>query len=298
LDNLSRGFRAAVDPSVPFYEGDIADRALIENIAREHSLESCIHFAAYAYVGESVFQPSLYFTNNVERSIKLLDALLGANVPRVVFSSTCATYGEPRRDELDESHPQQPTNPYGWSKFFVERVMEAYDRAHDLKFVALRYFNAAGATDTRGEDHQPETHLIPLALAAARGERANVSIFGGDYPTPDGTAIRDYIHVADLAEAHLLALQYLRNGGASQSINLGNGQGYSVREVIETARRIVGRPIEVVIEPRRAGDPARLVARAAKARTVLGWTPARPELSEMIRSAWDWRQNNPQGYGA
>lgn len=298
LDNLARGFNGAVDPSVTFYQGDIGDHELIGRIAREHEIESCIHFAAFAYVGESVFHPSLYFTNNVERSVKLFDALLAANIKRVVFSSSCATYGEPQQDYLDEAHPQKPTNPYGWSKFFVERVLEAYDRAHELKFVALRYFNAAGATDTRGENHQPETHLIPLVLAAARGEIPFVSIFGGDYPTPDGTAIRDYIHVSDLGEAHIKALDYLRAGGASEFINLGNGLGYSVLEVVDTARRIVSRPIEVKIEPRRAGDPARLVAKAEKAQTVLGWKPAHPELADMIRSAWEWREKNPEGYNS
>jgi UDP-glucose 4-epimerase len=298
LDNLSRGHRAAVAADIPFYEGDAGDRRLVERITREHEIESCIHFAAFAYVGESVAEPARYFENNVEQGIALLDALLKANVKRFVFSSTCATYGEPERVPIDETHPQRPTNPYGWSKYFMERIMETYDRAYGLRFVALRYFNAAGATQERGEDHDPETHLIPNVLSAAAGRLSHVSVFGGDYPTPDGTAIRDYIHVADLASAHILALEYLQAGGRSECINLGNGQGYSVLEVIETARQVTGRKIEMRIEPARPGDPSRLVADAGKARRVLGWKPTRPALAEIIRTAWEWRQAHPQGYAA
>ncbi|HST22706.1 MAG TPA: UDP-glucose 4-epimerase GalE, partial [Blastocatellia bacterium] len=241
LDNLSRGHRAAVAADVPFYEGDIGDRALVRRIAQEHGVQSCIHFAAFAYVGESVNEPALYFENNVAQGIGLLDGLIDSNVRRVVFSSTCATYGEPQRIPIDEAHPQHPTNPYGWSKFFMERILETYDRAYDLRFVALRYFNAAGAFENCGEHHEPETHLIPNVLAAAEGRLPYVSVFGNDYPTQDGTCIRDYIHVADLGDAHIRALNYLQQGSDSTHINLGNGQGYSVLEVIETARRVTGK---------------------------------------------------------
>lgn len=298
LDNLSRGHRAAVHESVPFYQGRVGDRALVERICKEHPVEACIHFAALAYVGESVSEPKLYFENNIEQGIALLDALLHSGVGRFVFSSTCATYGEPVRVPIDEDHPQQPTNPYGWSKLFMEKILEAYGRAYALKFVALRYFNAAGAIPERGEDHSPETHLIPNVFLAALGETPFVSVFGHQYPTPDGTAIRDYIHVADLGAAHLLALEYLRGGGRSEHINLGNGHGYSVMEVIETVRRVTNLEIKIRLEPARSGDPSRLVANAGKARAVLGWEPKHPELEAIIRSAWEWHQSHPAGYGS
>lgn len=296
LDNLFRGHRAAVPPDTPFYEGSIGDRELVARIAREHDLESCIHFAALAYVGESVADPARYFINNVEQGIALLDALLKANVRRMVFSSTCATYGEPQEVPISEEHPQRPTNPYGWSKLMIERIMESYDRAYGLKFVALRYFNAAGATAQCGEDHDPETHLIPNVLEAALGHIPAVSVFGNNYPTPDGTPVRDYIHVSDLGAAHILALNYLRAGGKSECINLGNGQGYSVMEVSETARQVTGRPITIKIEPPRPGDPSRLVANAGKARNLLGWKPVYPDLTSIIRTDWEWRTKHPQGY--
>jgi UDP-glucose 4-epimerase len=298
LDNLSRGHRAAVAADVPFYEGDIGDRALVRRIAQEHGIQSCIHFAAFAYVGESVNEPARYFENNVAQGIELLDGLIESNVRRVVFSSTCATYGEPQRIPIDEAHPQHPTNPYGWSKFFMERILETYDRAYDLRFVALRYFNAAGAFENCGEHHEPETHLIPNVLAAAEGRLPYVSVFGNDYPTQDGTCIRDYIHVADLGDAHIRALNYLQQGSDSTHINLGNGQGYSVLEVIETARRVTGKAIETRVEPQRAGDPSRLIADASKAESVLGWRPAYADLATIIRTAWEWRLAHPQGYNA
>ena len=288
LDNLSRGYRDAVAPEVPFYEGNAGDRELVKRIVREHSVAACIHFAAFAYVGESVAEPALYYENNVEQGIRLLGALLESDVRRFVFSSTCATYGEPQRIPISEEHPQLPTNPYGWSKLFLERIMNDYDRGYGLKFVALRYFNAAGATPARGERHDPETHLIPLVLKAAHGEINHVTVFGNDYPTKDGTCVRDYIHVSDLAEAHALALNYLRAGNPSTAINLGNGQGYSVLEVIEAARTITGREIRVDMQGRRAGDPSHLVADAAKARSVLGWQPQYADLGTMIGSAWEW----------
>jgi UDP-glucose 4-epimerase len=298
LDDLSRGHHGAVDDAAPFYEGRTGDRELVGRICREHSVEACIHFAALAYVGESVSDPKRYFENNVSDGIALLDTLLAAGVRRFVFSSTCATYGEPVRVPIDESHPQAPTNPYGWSKLIMEKILESYDHAYGLKYVALRYFNASGATARRGEHHEPETHLIPNVLFAAMGRLPFVSVFGGDYPTPDGTAIRDYIHVTDLCSAHTLALEHLRRGGESERINLGNGQGYSVTDVIETARRVTGREIETRIEPARAGDPSRLVADASKAHSVLGWQTQYPDLETIIRTAWDWHQAHPEGYGA
>lgn len=288
LDNLSRGHRDAVAPEVPFYEGDIGNRELILRVVQEHEIAACIHFAAFAYVGESVSAPALYYENNVAQGIRLLSALVQAGVRQIVFSSTCATYGEPQRIPIDEQHPQLPTNPYGWSKLFMERIMNDYDRSYGLKFVALRYFNAAGATVARGERHDPETHLIPLVIKAAQGKLDRLTVFGADYPTKDGTCVRDYIHVSDLAQAHALSLDYLRGGNASTAINLGNGKGYSVLEVVEAARAVTGMEIAIEMQDRRAGDPSHLVADAAKAGAVLGWKPQRPELAEIISSAWKW----------
>jgi len=298
LDDLSRGHRAAVDEKVVFYRGRTGDRELVQKICREHEIESCIHFAAFAEVGESVADPKRYFENNVAQGIALLEMLVSAGVRRFVFSSTCATYGEPLRIPLDEEHPQQPANPYGWSKLMMEKVLASYDHAYGFKSVSLRYFNAAGATSRRGEHHAPESHLIPNVLASALGKLPYVSVFGNQYPTPDGTAIRDYIHVSDLCAAHVLALNHLRKGGQSECINLGNGQGYSVIEVIDAARRVTDREIETRIAPARAGDPARLVANAEKARSVLGWQPKYPRLETIVESAWDWHRANPDGYGA
>ena len=298
LDDASRGHAGAVDEGVPFYRGGTGDRGLVARICREHDVEACVHFAALAYVGESVSDPKRYYENNVGQGLALLGALLAAGVRRFVFSSTCATYGEPARVPIDESHTQQPTNPYGWSKLFMEKILESYDNAYGLRHVALRYFNAAGATAKRGEHHEPETHIIPNVLAAAAGRLPFVSVFGGDYPTPDGTAVRDYIHVTDLCTAHTLALEHLRGGRQSERINLGNGRGYSVMEVIETARRVTGREIEARVEPARPGDPSRLVADASKAREVLGWRTQYPELETIIRTAWDWHLSHPEGYGA
>ena len=296
LDNLSRGHRAAVAAEVPFYEGNIGDGELVARIAREHNIDACIHFAAFAYVGESVSQPTLYYENNVAQGIRLLGALIGAGVRRVVFSSTCATYGEPQQIPIDEGHQQVPTNPYGWSKLFMERIMADYDRAYDLKFVALRYFNASGATPGRGEHHEPETHLIPLVLKAAQGEIPHVTVFGSDYRTPDGTCVRDYIHVGDLAEAHALSLEHLRSGNPSTAINLGNGQGYSVLEVVDAAREVTGKTIAVELQGRRPGDPSHLVADSGRARSMLGWQPRHPDLAAIIGSAWEWHEQRPQGY--
>ena len=288
LDNLSRGYRDAVDPAIPFYEGNVGDRELVARIAREHDINACIHFAAFAYVGESVTEPALYYENNVAQGINLLGALVKAGVRQFVFSSTCATYGEPQQIPIDETHPQLPTNPYGWSKLFVERILADYDHAYDLKFVALRYFNASGASPDRGERHEPETHLIPLVLQTAQKKLDHVTVFGDDYPTHDGTCVRDYIHVSDLADAHALALGYLRNEGLSTAINLGNGAGYSVLEVIHAAREITQQDIPMEVEGRRAGDPSHLVADSSKARSVLGWHPQHADLSTIISSAWEW----------
>ena len=296
LDNLSRGHRAAVPGDIPFYEGNIGDRELVARIAREHNVEACIHFAALAYVGDSLAEPARYFENNVEQGIALLGALLEAKVSSVVFSSTCATYGEPQQIPISEKHPQQPANPYGWSKLFMERILASYDLAYGMKFVALRYFNAAGATKELGEDHEPETHLIPNVLSVAQGRLSAVRVFGDCYPTPDGTPIRDYVHVADLGTAHMLALDYLRAGGKSEFINLGSGRGNSVLEVIETARQVTQKPIAIRIEPPRPGDPSRLVADSEKAHSLLGWRPAFPDLAAIIRSDWEWRARHPHGY--
>lgn len=296
LDNLSRGHRRAVSESVPFYQGRTGDRQLVQQIVAEHRIEACIHFAAFAYVGESVADPKMYFANNVEQGVALVDALLTAGVRRFVFSSTCATYGEPIKIPIDEQHPQNPTNPYGWSKLIMEKILASYDVAYGLKYVALRYFNAAGATATHGEHHEYETHLIPNVLFAAIGKLPQVQIFGDKYATPDGTAVRDYIHISDLCSAHHLALDHLRNGGLSECINLGNGHGYSVLEVIKKAKQVTNRKIEARIEAPRPGDPSHLIANAEKARRLFGWEPQLPALETIIASAWEWHQKHPTGY--
>jgi len=288
LDNLSRGHRAAVNENAKFYEGDIGDRALVGQICRENEIEATMHFSALAYVGESVEDPAKYYHNNAVQTIALIDELIAQNVKKFVFSSTCATYGEPQQIPIREIHPQKPENPYGWTKLFVERVMADYDRAYGFKYVALRYFNACGATERRSENHDPETHLIPLILDAAAGKRPHISVFGSDYPTPDGTAIRDYIHVSDLSQAHLLAVDHLQRGGDSEFINLGNGQGFSVLEVIEAAKKVTDRDIPLVMEGRRAGDPSRLVGDSTKARELLGWDPQLTSMEQIISSAWRW----------
>jgi len=289
IDNLSRGYREAVNDNATFYEGDIGDRDLVTRICREQDITAVMHFSAFAYVGESVERPDIYHRNNVIKTASLLDALRVAGVKQFVFSSTCATYGEPVQIPMDESHPQNPTNPYGRTKLMVEHMLADYDRAFGIKYVALRYFNACGATEKRFERHDPETHLIPLILDAASGKREFVSVFGGDYPTPDGTAIRDYIHISDLSQAHRLALNYLQNGGRSDAFNLGNGSGFSVLEVIEAAKRVTGSDVPYKVEPRRPGDPSRLIAKADKAASVLGWKPQHTDLDSIIDSAWKVR---------
>jgi UDP-glucose 4-epimerase len=294
LDDLLRGRSPVLDGNTPFYQGKIGDRELLARIARENKIESCIHFAALIEVGESVIDPAKYFENNVAQGIAFLGALVQAGVRRVVFSSTAAVYGDPEQIPIPEKSLQKPKNPYGWSKFFMERLLESYDQAYGLKFVALRYFNAAGASEKCGERHEPETHLIPNVLFVALGESPAVRVFGKNYPTPDGTPIRDYIHVVDLADAHIRALVHLRGGGASDCLNLGTGRGYSVLEVIEAVRKVTGREIPVQVEPPRAGDSVRLIADPTRAKSVLGWEPAVSDLDSIVRSAWEWRLRNPR----
>ena len=296
VDDLYRGHRSALHPNVPFYEGKTGDRELIGEIAREHKVDSCVHFAALAYVGESTTEPERYYENNVEQGIALLSSLLQTGVRRFVFSSTCATYGDPEEIPIVETMRQWPKSPYGWSKLMLEQILASYDLAHGLKFVALRYFNAAGATEKLGELHEPESHLVPNVLAVASGAKSHLSVFGVDYPTPDGTAIRDYVHVADLAEAHILALDYLKNGGKSEFVNLGTGDGYSVLQVVEAARKLTGHPIPLRKESRRPGDATALVANSTKAKAVLGWKPVHSDIATILNSQWEWRRRNGESF--
>jgi UDP-glucose 4-epimerase len=294
LDNLVYGHPDLVDEvlKVKLIQGDLNDRTLLDQIFATHTIQAVMHFAAYAYVGESVQNPAKYYRNNVVGTLTLLEAMVAADVKKIVFSSTCATYGVPTETPITEDHPQVPINPYGMSKLMVEKILADFDQAHQLKSVIFRYFNAAGA-DPRGllgEDHNPETHLIPLVLMTALGKRPAISVFGTDYPTPDGTCIRDYIHVADLADAHVLGLRYLLDGGDRQVFNLGNGNGFSVREVIEAAKAITGKPIPVQECDRRPGDPPALVGSSAKARETLGWEPQYAAIQDMIAHAWAWHQ--------
>jgi UDP-glucose-4-epimerase GalE len=291
FDNLVYGHEWAVKWG-PLVRGDLADRALLVDVMKRHRVEAVIHFAAYAYVGESVTNPRKYFGNNVVGSLNLLDAMLDAGVRDIVFSSTCATYGEPRAVPIPEDHPQQPVNPYGESKLAVEKMLHWYSQAYDLRYAALRYFNAAGADPDGeiGEDHDPETHLIPLAIDAARGARGPLDVYGTDYPTPDGTAIRDYIHVVDLAEAHVRALERLRTGGVPLQLNLGTGRGHSVREVVAAIGKVAGRPVPFREVGRRPGDPPELVADNRGATEILGWKPRFADLDVIVEHAWRWRQ--------
>ena len=295
-DNLVKGHRAAVHPGAHFVEGDLLDSATLLATLREHEIEAVMHFAAYSLVGESMTNPGKYFRNNVTGSLNLADAMVQAEVRWLVFSSTAAVYGEPRQIPIAEDDPHEPTNAYGASKLAFETLLPWYERAHGLKCIALRYFNAAGASARYGEVHDPESHLIPLVLRVAQGQREFAEIFGADYPTPDGTNVRDYIHVEDLADAHLRALAHLAAGGAPTAYNLGNGRGFSVKEVIETARRVTGHPIPARTGPRRAGDPATLVASSTRIHADLGWTPQTPDLEPIIASAWRWQQAHPLGY--
>jgi UDP-glucose-4-epimerase GalE len=289
LDNLIHGHKAAVRWG-PLIDGDIRDRGLVERAIREYRIEAVVHFAGYAYVGESMRDPGKYFANNMMGSLALLEALQACGVGRIVFSSTCATYGVPESLPIRDEHAQRPINPYGESKLFVERALHWYGVAHGLQSVALRYFNAAGADPDGeiGEDHDPETHLIPLAIGAALGTRAPLQIYGTDYPTPDGTAVRDYVHVTDLADAHVRALDYLDTGGESTALNLGTGRGHSVYEVVAAVERAAKRALPRREAARRPGDPASLVAAPGRSRELLGWAPQRSGLDAVIDTAWRW----------
>ncbi|HEX3142641.1 MAG TPA: UDP-glucose 4-epimerase GalE [Pyrinomonadaceae bacterium] len=294
-DSLIKGHRAAVDARAKFMEADLMNGDALRHALRDNSVEAVIHMAAHSLVGESVEQPAKYFENNVVAGLKLIDAMRECGVKKLVFSSTAATYGEPEKQPIEESDPTEPTNPYGESKLAFERALPWYEKAYGLRYASLRYFNAAGASKQFGEQHDPETHLIPLVLQAANGTRADVQIFGDDYSTRDGTCVRDYIHVIDLARAHILALDIL--GERSAIYNLGcGGDGYTVTEVIETARAVTGREIETRTVKRRAGDPAVLIASSDKIKHELGWSPKFQDLKLIIQSAWDWLQAHPDGY--
>ena len=297
-DNLITGYKQAVPKEAVFYQGDIRDYNFLNNLFKTEKIDAVIHFAAFSLVGESVTNPLKYYENNLYGTKVLLQAMIDNNVDKIVFSSTAATYGEPENIPILESDRTCPTNPYGETKLAMEKMMKWSANAYQLRYVSLRYFNACGShkSGKLGEAHNPESHLIPLVLQVPNGKRESVSIYGTDYDTPDGTCIRDYIHVTDLAEAHILAVEYLMKGGESNVFNLGNGVGYSVREVIETARKVTGHPIPAVEIPRRAGDPARLVASGEKAKTVLGWEPKITSLEDIIRSAWVWHSTHPNGY--
>jgi UDP-glucose 4-epimerase len=297
-DNLCRGHRDAVPAEAELVIGDVGDRSSLDAVFGRQQFEAVMHFAAWIEAGESMRDPARFFRNNTANALTLLEAMQAHGVSKFVFSSTAALFGNPERTPIAENDTLRPTNAYGESKLLVEQMLNWFHRIHGLSVARLRYFNAAGATPERGEAHSPESHLIPLVLQVAAGKRASISIFGNDYPTPDGTCVRDYIHIHDLASAHLLALDALAASKepALLTYNLGNGKGFSVREVIDTARRITGHPIPVIETPRREGDPAVLVASSDKIRRELGWTPKYPSLESMIQSAWDWSQRNPEGY--
>jgi UDP-glucose 4-epimerase len=294
LDNLVYGHRDLVEQvlQVELVVGDTGDRPLLDNLFASHDIDAVMHFSAYAYVGESVADPAKYYRNNVIGTLTLLEAMLAASIKKFVFSSTCATYGVPSVVPITEDHPQDPINPYGATKLMVERILSDFAEPYNFKSVRFRYFNAAGADPSGllGEDHNPETHLIPLVLLAALGKRESISIFGTDYPTPDGTCVRDYIHVSDLADAHVLGLEYLLKGGDSEVFNLGNGNGFSVREVIETAEQVTGKEISVVECLRRPGDPPALIGSGEKASKILGWQPQYSSLKDILTHAWQWHQ--------
>ncbi|HET6407041.1 MAG TPA: UDP-glucose 4-epimerase GalE [Chthoniobacteraceae bacterium] len=296
FDNLTEGHRLAIDPRAKLIEGNLQNRCDIEDAMEASKPDAVMHFAASALVGESMQNPSKYFLNNVLAGTNLLDAMVAAGCKKFVFSSTCATFGIPDRVPIDETVEQRPINPYGESKLMFEKVLRWYDEIHGVKHVALRYFNAAGASGRYGEDHRIETHLIPNVLKVALGQKSHVEIYGTDYETPDGTCIRDYIHILDLSLAHMLAVNYL-DGGKSAKFNLGTGGGTSVREVIDCCRRVSEREIAVVEKPRRPGDPARLIAGSERARKELGWTPQYERIEPIVESAWAWHVSHPNGYG-
>ena len=298
VDNLLTGFKAAVHPKAKFYEADIRDRKAMDEIFEKENIEGVIHFAACSQVGESMSQPLKYYDNNLYGTMVLLQSMVAHGVDKIVFSSTAATYGEPERVPILESDRTEPTNCYGETKLSMEKMMKWVSHAHGLRFVALRYFNACGAhrSGKIGEAHNPETHLIPLILQVPNGQREKIMVFGNDYATPDGTCIRDYIHVTDLAQAHILALDYLLKGGENNVFNLGNGVGFSVREVVDCARKVTGHPIPEEMAPRRAGDPAQLIASSEKAMKVLGWKPQYNDLETIIATAWEWHRTHPHGF--
>ena len=298
VDNLQTGHRGAVHAQAKFYEGDIRDAAVLDNIFIREKIEAVIHFAANSLVGESMEQPLKYFNNNVYGMQVLLEAMVRHGVDKIVFSSTAAVYGEPKRVPILEDDETIPTNTYGETKLTMEKMMKWVSRADGIRYVSLRYFNAAGALDdgSIGEDHHPETHLIPLILPVPLGKREHITVFGDDYATPDGTCLRDYIHVIDLADAHVLALEYLRKGKESNIFNLGNGKGFSVKEMIEAARHATGKEIKVELGKRRVGDPAQLIASSEKARKILGWNPRYTDVETVIGTAWNWHERHPNGY--
>lgn len=298
IDNLETGHIEAVHPQARFYQGDIRDRAFVDSVLDKEKVDAVIHFAANSLVGESMTNPLKYYDNNVNGTKVLLQSMVAHGIDKIVFSSTAATYGEPERVPILETDKTEPTNAYGETKLSMEKMFKWTDRAHGMKYVSLRYFNACGAhvSGEIGEAHSPETHLIPLIIQVPLGQRETISIYGDDYPTKDGTCIRDYIHVTDLAQAHILAVEYLMKGNESSIFNLGNGIGFTVNEVIETARKVTGHPIPATITPRRAGDPAQLIASSDKARTVLGWNPQHADLEEIISSAWKWHSTHPHGF--
>jgi len=297
FDNLSRGHRQAVPKNAELVVGDLANRDCLDQLLRSRAIDAVMHFAALIEAGESMKAPEEFFRNNTANALTLLEAMLAARVKRFVFSSTAALFGDPERTPIEEDDPVHPTNAYGESKLLVERILAWFHQIHGLRYASLRYFNAAGASrPDKGEAHQPETHLIPRILEVALGRADHVNIFGTDYPTPDGTCIRDYIHVSDLARAHLLALEAIENS-SPLIYNLGNGQGFSVRQVVEVARKVTGHPIPVIESPRRAGDPAVLIASSEKIRRDLGWQPRFPDLKTIVESAWQWHRTQPDGYG-
>lgn len=297
-DNLETGHIEAVHPQAKFYQGDIRDRAFVDSVLEAEKIDGVIHFAANSLVGESMTDPLKYYDNNMNGTKVLLQSMVAHGVDKIVFSSTAATYGEPERVPILETDRTEPTNCYGETKLSMEKMFKWTARAHGLRYVSLRYFNACGAhaSGKIGEAHSPESHLIPLILQVPNGQREFISIFGDDYDTKDGTCIRDYIHVTDLAQAHILAMDYLMDGGESSIFNLGNGVGFTVKEVIDTAREVTGHPIPAKVTPRRAGDPAQLIASSDKARAVLGWNPQHADLKEIIGSAWNWHKTHPHGF--
>ena len=297
-DNLSTGHRDAINPKAKFYEGDIRDRKFLDKIFDNEDIEAVVHFAAFSIVPESMSKPLKYFDNNTGGMITLLEAMRDHNIKYIVFSSTAATYGVPEYMPIKETDPQNPINPYGLSKLMMEKMMHWADKAYGIKFVALRYFNVAGAAPdgTIGEDHGPETHLVPIILQVAQGKRKELSIFGDDYNTPDGTNVRDYVHVMDLADAHILAIKYLEAGNESNAFNLGSSTGFSNKQMLEAAREVTGEPIPAKIAPRRPGDPDSLVAASDKARNVLGWDPKYDDVHDIIATAWKWHSTHPKGY--